>query len=376
MTTTGRLVSWGPLTVRLMLAQISVLLAGLAIVLLTAVLAGPTMFYDELIDAGHVEEATGLGLEHLEDALRPVSLIALGVGAVPALCIAGLLSFYLYRTIGRSLASFTAAARQVAAGHYDVRIPSAGLGPEFDSLAASFNDMAAKLNAVDATRRQMLADLAHEMRTPLANLKGHLEGIEDGVVPLDERTTGILHAQITRLERLARDIRALTRAEEGLLRLQPTTVDMAHLAQQAVAAVEPLAAQKNITVAAAGVTAAPAVLDGERMGQVLGNLIENALRHTPPRGRVTVHTDLDPVSVTVTVTDTGDGIAAEALPHVFQRFYRAEAGRESDHGGSGLGLAISKALVEAQGGTLEATSPGRGQGAAFRVRLPRHTATS
>ncbi|MEX5265231.1 HAMP domain-containing sensor histidine kinase [Kocuria sp. CPCC 205231] len=366
-----RISFWGHLTVRLIVAQILVLLAGLVIVLLTAVLAGPSMFYDELIDAGHAKEATELGFEHLEEALRPVSLIAMGVGAVPALCVAGLLSFYLHRTIGRSLASFTAAARAVAAGHYDVRIPSTGLGPEFDSLAGSFNDMAAKLQAVDTTRRQMLADLGHEMRTPLANLKGHLEGIEDGVIALDERTTAILQAQTTRLERLAGDIRALTGAEEGLLHLQPTAVDMARLAQQAVAAIEPLAVQQNITVTTTGASTAPVVLDEQRMGQVLSNLLENALRHTPSGGTITVHTDLDPVSVTVTVTDTGEGIPAEALPHVFQRFYRANTGREAHRGGSGLGLAISKALVEAHRGTLEATSRGPGQGASFRIRLTR-----
>ncbi|WP_460668738.1 sensor histidine kinase [Kocuria himachalensis] len=361
---------WSPLTVRLMVAQISVLLAGLGVVLLTAVLAGPTMFYDELIDAGHDDEADGL--EHLAEAFRLISLTALGVGAVPALIIAGLLSFYLYRTIGRSLASFTAAARAVAAGHYDVRIPPTGLRPEFDSLAGSFNDMAAKLQAVGTTRRQMLADLGHEMRTPLANLKGHLEGIEDGVIALDERTTAIPQAQITRLEQLAGDIRALTGAEEGLLHPQPTVVDMARLAQQAVAAIEPLAVQQNITVGATGASTAPAVLDEQRVGQVLSNLLENALRHTPSRGTITVHTDLDPVSVTVTVTDTGVGISAEALARVFQRFYRANTGREAHRGGSGRGLAISKALVETQGGTLEATSRGRGQGASFRIRLPRH----
>ena len=358
-----------PLTVRLMLAQTAVLLAGLVIVLLTAVLVGPSMFHDELVDAGHADEADGL--MHLENAFRSVSLTAVAFGGIPALCIAGVLSFYLYRAIDRALASFTAAARAVAAGHYDVRISSTGLGPEFDSLAASFNDMAGKLDAVETTRRQMLADLAHEMRTPLASLRGHLEGIEDGVVALDERTTAILQAQITRLERLTRDIRQLTRAEEGLTRLQPAPVDLARLAQQAVAAVEPVALQNSVTVTATGVRTAPVVLDGERVAQVLGNLLENSLRHTPRGGTVTVHTDLGPRWATVTVTDTGEGIPQEALPHVFERFYRAGAGREHDRGGSGLGLAISRALVEAQGGTLDATSPGRGRGATFRVRLPR-----
>lgn len=368
--------SWSPLTVRLMLAQAAVLLVGLIIVVITAVLVGPSMFYHELIQAGHADEATGL--VHLEDAFRSVSLTALAIGGLPALYIAGVLSFYLHRTIGKSLASFTTAAGQVASGNYDVRVTSTKLGPEFDSLAGSFNEMAAKLSAVDTTRRQLLADLAHEMRTPLASLKGHLEGIEDGVVELDEHTTGILYAQIARLERLARDIRQLTAAEEGMTHLQLTPQDPQRLAAQAVAAIEPDAAGKGVSITSisTGMDITPVLLDRERMGQVLGNLLENALRHTPPGGSITVHTDHAPEAVTFTVTDTGEGISAENLPHVFERFYRANTGREAHRGGSGLGLAISKALVEAQGGSLEATSDGLGQGARFRIRLPRHRPTT
>ncbi|STX03597.1 Signal transduction histidine-protein kinase BaeS [Kocuria rosea] len=362
---------WGPLTVRLMLAQTAVLLIGLLIVVVTAVLIGPNMFYQELIDVGHADEAEGL--VHLEDAFRSVSLTALAIGGLPALYIAGMLTYYLYRTIRRSLAAFSTAAGEVAAGNYEVRVTSAKLGPEFDSLASSFNEMAAKLSAVDTTRRQMLADLAHEMRTPLASLKGHLEGIEDGVVALDEHTIGILSAQIARLERLARDIRQLTAAEEGMTRLQLTPQDPQHLAAQAVAAIEPDVIGKgvSITSVSTGMEVTEVPLDPERMGQVLSNLLENALRHTPPGGTIVLRTDHTPEAVTYTVTDSGEGISDENLPHVFERFYRANTGREAHRGGSGLGLAISKALVEAQGGTLEATSAGPGRGASFRISLPR-----
>lgn len=356
---------------RLMLAQTAVLLVGLIIVVITAVLIGPSMFYHELIRTGHADEATGL--VHLQDAFRSVSLTALAIGGLPALYIAGMLSFYLYRTISRSLASFTSAAGEVSAGNYDVRVTSPKLGPEFDSLAGSFNEMAAKLSAVDSTRRQMLADLAHEMRTPLASLKGHLEGIEDGVVPLDARTNSILDAQIYRLERLARDIRQLTAAEEGMAHLQLTLEDPQSLTTQAVSAIEPDAASRGISITSnsTGLEATPVLLDRERTGQVLDNLLENALRHTPPGGAITVRTDHASEAVTFTVTDSGEGITPKNLPHVFERFYRANIGRETHRGGSGLGLAISKALVEAQGGTLKATSPGPGRGATFQVRLPR-----
>ncbi|PWF88477.1 sensor histidine kinase [Kocuria rosea] len=354
-----------------MLAQTAVLAVGLLIVVVTAVLIGPNMFYHELIDAGHADEATGL--VHLEDAFRSVSLTALAIGGLPALYIAGMLTYYLYRTIRGSLAAFSTAAGEVAAGNYEVRVTSAKLGPEFDSLASSFNEMAARLATVDTTRRQMLADLAHEMRTPLASLKGYLEGIEDGVVDLDEHTTGILNAQITRLERLARDIRQLTTAEEGMTRLQLTPQDPEHLANQAVAAIEPDAAGKgvSITSVSTGMEVTPIPLDPERMGQVLSNLMENALRHTPTGGTIVLRTDHTPEAVTYTVSDSGEGISAENLPHVFERFYRAHTGREAHRGGSGLGLAISRALVEAQGGTLEATSDGPGRGASFRIHLPR-----
>lgn len=363
--------SWGSLTVRLMLAQITVLLVGLAIVVVVAVLIGPTMFYHELLESGHADEATGL--VHLEDAFRSVSLTALAIGGLPALYIAGMLTYYLYRAIRRSLGSFSNAAQEVASGNYDVRVTSAKLGPEFESLASSFNEMATKLAAVDTTRRQMLTDFAHEMRTPLASFKGHLEGIEDGVVELDERTLGILYAQITRLERLARDIRLLTEAEEGMTQLQFTSQNPQHLAALAAAAVEPVAAKKNVlvTLEDSELELDDFPMDSVRMEQVLGNLLENAVRHSSPGGEVILRTTCTPDTVTFSVTDTGEGISTKDLPHIFERFYRAPVGREAHRSGSGLGLAISKTIAEAHGGTVEAASEGPGRGANFQVHLPR-----
>lgn len=362
---------WGSLTVRLMLAQITVLLVGMVIVIFAAVLIGPSMFYHELLESGHGDEATGL--VHLEDAFRSVSLTSLAIGGLPALYIAGILTYYLYRTIRRSLASFSNAAQEVASGNYKVRVTSAKLGPEFESLASSFNEMATKLAAVDTTRRQMLTDLAHEMRTPLASLKGHVEGIEDGVVELNDGTMGILHAQITRLERLARDIRQLTEVEEGMAHLQLTPQNPRDLTAMAVAAIKPQTATKNVSVTLedTGLELEDVPMDSVRMGQVLGNLLENAVRHSPPDGTIVLRTDCTSQAVTFSVIDGGAGISPKDLPHVFERFYRAPTGREAHRSGSGLGLAISKAIAEAHGGTLEATSEGPGHGACFRVRIPR-----
>lgn len=371
-TSTPSATSWQPLTLRLMLAQVLVLLVGLVLMLVAVLWFGPSMFFHELTVSGHAEEAARVGEEHLQGAFRKVSFIAVIVGGLPALFVAVLLSFYLYRTIGRSLTAFSSAAEQVASGDYQVQLTSPGMGPEFDTLASSFNDMATRLSAVDTTRRQMLADLAHEMRTPLASIKAHVEAIEDGVLEMDEETARILYSQTARLERLAGDIRLLAQAEEGLVHLQLVEQHPAEVVADAVASVQQEAAAKDITLTTtnSGSDMEPLPMDRERVGQVLGNLLVNALRHTPAKGKITVHTNHGADAVTITVTDTGDGIPSEHLPHVFDRFYRASAGREAGSG-SGLGLSISRALAEAHGGRLRANSTGAGRGASFELLLPR-----
>ncbi|HRO93996.1 cell wall metabolism sensor histidine kinase WalK [Citricoccus sp.] len=364
--------SWQPLTMRLMLAQTLVLVVGLALVLWAVVGLGPKLFHDLLVANHHAHEAEMVGQRHMQEAFRVAGLSGLVLGGLPALGIAVVLSLYLYRTIGRSLTGFSTAAHQVAAGDYRVHLVPPRLGPEFDALASSFNDMAARLEAVDTTRRQMLADLAHEMRTPLSSIKVHIEGVEDGVVDFDQETTTVLYSQISRLERLAEDIRQLTQAEEGLTRLHLAAQHPATVIAEALAAIQQEATARDITLVTttSGPAPGPVSMDRGRIGQVLANLLANALRHTPAGGTITVHTHYTPQAVTIAVTDTGEGITAENLPHVFNRFYRARTGREAGPG-SGLGLAISRALAQAHGGTLRARSPGPGHGATFELHLPR-----
>ncbi|MGW9550378.1 sensor histidine kinase [Citricoccus zhacaiensis] len=359
------------LTARLLLVQAIVLVVALAVVAATSLLLGPTMYINELFRQGHGRAARAIF--QLDDVFRDVSLLSVTIGGLTAMVIATSVSFLITRRIRHSISEVGRAATRVASGEYDVRLKPSQIGSEFDDLTESFNDMAAKLNAIDQTRRQMLADLAHEMRTPLANLKGHLEGIEDGIVTLDDRTSGILAGQISRLEHLAQDMRSLTQAEEGMVHLRPDKQNPADVVVDVVAAAQQLATSRNVELAATMPSAflAPVLMDRARMEQVLSNLVDNALRHTPAGGRVTVGLAESEGDVVFTVTDTGDGIPPEDLGRIFMRFYRVGEGREARPAGSGLGLAISKALVQAQGGTLTAASSGPGQGSEFTVRLAR-----
>jgi signal transduction histidine kinase len=294
------------------------------------------------------------------------------VAVLAALFVAVLVSAYATARIVRPVNSLARAAEQVASGQYEVRVSAPGLGSEFSRLAGAFNAMAGRLEAVEGTRRRLLADLAHEMRTPVATLDAYLEALEDGVATLDTETAGILRAQTVRLTRLAEDVAAVSRAEERQLELHTEPTDPHELVSAAVAAASDRFAAKGVALLAHPAhDVARVVVDRERIGQVLGNLLDNALRHTPTGGTVTVASrpgegDL----VALTVTDTGDGIPAEHLAHVFERFYRVDASRDRAHGGSGIGLAIAKALVEAHGGRITVTSPGPGGGSTFTVLLP------
>ncbi|EON22205.1 ATPase domain-containing protein [Nocardioides sp. CF8] len=216
----------------------------------------------------------------------------------------------------------------------------------------------------------MLADLAHEMRTPLATIDAHLEALEDGVRHLDSDTVTVLRSSTHRLRRLAEDIGAVSHAEEGDLRLDPRSVDATEVAATAVDAARDRYEAKGVRFDVDLHPAGRVDVDPDRIGQVLGNLIDNALRHTPAGGRVTVSCRRVDDWVEYAVADTGDGIAAEHLPHLFDRFYRVDTARDRHHGGSGIGLAIAKALIEAHRGGISATSAGPGHGSTFTVRIP------
>ena len=360
------------LSTRLLVAQAMVLLAGAATSWVVASLVAPGIFHDHLVEAGVGHSSAEAA--HVEEAFGSALIISMAVALLTSVLMALMVTGYFTRRVQRSTTHVSHAASRIAEGQFGARVPSPGLGPEFDQLAETINDLAERLGDVEGTRRRILADLAHEMRTPLATIEAHLEALEDGVRTLDEPTLAALHGGTQRLHRLAQDISAVSRAEEGQLDSRPVRTNPHELLLSAAAAARDAydSGQVRLAVEAAG--AVPDVnVDPERRGQVLANLLENALRHTPPGGSVRLSAGRpDNHWVELDVTDSGEGIAAEHLPHVFERFYRADPARRRRPGGSGsgIGLTISRALVEAHGGGLTADSAGPGHGATFRIRLP------
>ena len=359
----------GSLATRVLAAQVLVVLVGALTAWLVAVVVGPPLFHDHLEQAGTTTSSAQL--LHAEEAFRSASAISLSVALLAALAAALAVSLYITGRLGRSVGAVADAAADVADGHYAARVPPPGIGAEFDALAASFNQMAGRLGAVESTRRRLLADLAHEMRTPVATLDAYLEALEDGVSVFDADTAALLRTQTHRLARLAEDISAVSRAEEHQLGLELKPVAPQRLVEDAVSAAAAGYAAKSVRLTVDVPDHLPALrADADRLGQVLGNLLGNALRHTPAGGSVTVRAWSADGTIEVAVGDTGDGITAEHLPHVFERFYRVDSARDRGHGGSGIGLAISRAIIEEHGGDISVTSDGPGKGSTFVFRVP------
>lgn len=358
------------LATRLLAALILVVLVGSLTAWVVATAIAPGLFHAHMRRAGASvsPEAT----DHAEQAFRSANGISLSLALLASLAASVAVAVYLARRLGRSLAPLSLAAAEVSAGRYGVRVPPPGLGSEFAALASAFNEMAGRLHGVEVTRRRLLADLAHELRTPVATLNAYLDGLEDGVAVLDDETVQVMRAQTRRLTRLAQDMSAVSRAEENQLPLHIDRVPPGALVKVAVAASIDRYAARGVSLQPLVPAHLPGVqVDPDRMGQVLGNLLDNALRHTPPGGTVTLSAAATHGgSVELRVTDSGEGIDAEHLTHVFERFYRVDTARDRGHGGSGIGLAIVKALVEAHGGTVTAASDGPGHGATFTVTLP------
>ena len=263
------------------------------------------------------------------------------------------------------------AINAAAEGDLSVRVPERGWG-EMGRLALSFNRMLAELERTERQRRNLTADVAHELRTPLHVIQGNLEGMLDGVYPSTPEQIEATLQETRLLARLVDDLRTLSLAEAGELPLQVGPVDVAELLADAITSFGGQAEEAGIELALGEIGPDPLLISGDadRLDQVLGNLIANALRHTPAGGSVTLRAERDGDAIRVHVADTGAGIPADALPFVFDRFWRGDQARTHQDGtGSGLGLSIASQLVQAHGGTLAVQSE-LGVGTEFVIHLP------
>lgn len=329
---------------------VAVLTTGLAVAIVTfgVVVVGGAVFAELMMKNGATADAAHAMFDH------SITLVLLS--AIIAAAAAGVvLAIILGRRLAQPLAEIGSAARTVAAGDYRVRVPRRG-PEEIASLADSFNQMAASLEEQERMRREFIANAAHELRTPLTNLQGYLEGLRDGVIPADRATFESLWDEAERLVRLAASLDTLAEGDAGMLIAAPVEIDMVAAVRLAAELAMPGFERAGIQVQLylPDRLAARAAPDG--LAQVLGNLLQNATRYTPPGGRVEVRAERRPADVLVTVTNSGDGIPAADLPHVFERFYRVDKSRDRAHGGAGIGLSIVQQLVEAAGGRVGADS--------------------
>ena len=357
----------GSLTTRLLVSQVAVSLAMALTMLVVAVIAGPPLFEAHMREAGHESPDV---LAHSEEAFNTAGTLALLIGLLIATTGAILVSVLISRRLRRSLDDLGDVASRISQGDYAQRVEKAD-SRELATLADSFNTMASRLDSIEASRRRLLTDLAHEIRTPLASMEICVESLEDGALDPGPDAWHILTGQIDRISRLADDLGQVSAAEEGRLNLSLDVADPNRIVHEAVTAVEEAYFRKGVGLSMEPSGTALAVrVDEARIAQVLGNLLSNALRHTPEHGQVAVRVRGDEGAVTIDVSDTGVGIAAEHLPHVFERFYRVGSARDRDSGGTGVGLAISRAIALAHGGQLTAVSAGPDRGSTFTLRLP------
>jgi signal transduction histidine kinase len=333
---------------RIALAALATAMLAVAIVALGVVVVGGEIFTQLMMEHGE-EAATAHAM--FDESISTV----LALAVVAAILAAVVTAIVLGRWIARPLRAIGVAARRVATGEYTTRVPREG-PDEVVGLAESFNLMAASLEEQERLRREFIANAAHELRTPLTNLKGYLEGLRDDVLPADRATFESLLEETDRLARLAAGLDTLA---AGDARQQPprlVLLDVVGAIRGAAELAQPGFERARVSLTLELPERLEVQADPDDLAQVLSNLLQNAVRYTPAGGHVGIRAERRPDEIQVTVSNTGEGIPAADLPHVFERFYRVDKARGRDDGGAGIGLAIVQQLVEAADGRVGAES--------------------
>lgn len=353
---------------RLFLSHLTVMVVGLSTLVIVGKLYSPRFFVLHLQQM----EFSGFNLflvrqrlvEGFESAWSRGAIWSVAVGASAA----GGLSYLVSKRITKPLVQIERVTQKVAAGHLQERLPSSDI-PELNQLALSFNQMATTLEGVEQRRRELIGDLTHELRTPLTIVQGYLEGLADGTIEPSVDIYQRLAKETARLRRLVNDLQELSQAEAGYLPIRAQRLEVFPLLNALVQKFSDQLLEEGPALRLNCAADLPPVLaDPERVEQILVNLVGNALRYTQA-GSITISAWSEMGKIWIAVTDTGQGIAPEELPHIFERFWRADRSRDRQSGGTGIGLAISRRLVELQGGTIEVESQ-VGHGSTFRFSLP------
>lgn len=314
-----------------------------------------------------VDESSGIGASQrafINSVNRSLifAIVSAGIAAI-------LLTIALSRRILHPVEALTRAAREMGHGNLNQRVTIQSQD-ELGELALAFNAMADGLSRHEALRRNMVSDIAHELRTPLSNVRGYLEAIQDGLVKPDREVIDSLHEEVMLLNRLVDDLQELALAESGQLHLRPIPAQLDKIALKSLTALQRKITEKNLTIETDFAPNLPEIeVDPERIGQVLRNLLSNAITYTPPGGRIILRAQAAGNCVEVSVQDNGIGIAPEHLSFVFERFYRVDESRTRSTGGAGLGLAIVQQLVQAHGGQVNIESQ-VGTGTTITMTLP------
>lgn len=358
---------------KLFFSYMVVIIVGVVSLALVAEFITPTVFDRHMAGMESMMGGNlGMGgmMGDLTDSFQRAINEILLVAATLACLSAVLVSIFVTRRIVKPVRKMQEASRHIADGHYDERVQISG-EDELAELGQSFNQMAFALSQTELRRRQLIGDVAHELRTPLGSIKSVMEGLQDGVLQADPATFLSVEREVNRLQHLVRDLEELSKAEAGQIPLEFERVNPNSFIETAVDHLLPQFNDKEVKLH----TSLPEKIsdvwvDPARMTQVILNLLGNALQYTPSGGQVFVSARNNDDKVIIAVQDTGIGIPEEALPHIFERFYRVDKSRSRSGGGSGIGLTISKHLVEAQKGRLTAASPGLNQGSTFTITLP------
>jgi len=365
------------LGIKLFLSYLFVILVGVLVIALATSVTVPEAFNRHMGQGTGAGQGMGKGNgtgSSMMNSLFTNFQTSFNEALVLALLAAGLVAIVVSLLLSRGVIApvrvLTAASRRIADGHYSERVKVPG-SDELGQLSRSFNQMAEKLEQVEAMRRQLIGDVSHELRTPLTTIKGSMEGLLDGVLPATFETYEQIHQEADRLARLVDDLQELSRVEAGAYPLEIRPIVVSTLVNTTLKRFAGQAQAKGIELRSDLPADLPSVLaDQDRITQVLTNLVGNALQYTPEGGQVTILSRQQQDEIHISVVDSGAGIPSEHLPHLFTRFYRVDKSRSRQAGGgSGIGLTIARALVEAQGGRIWAESGGEGKGSKFTFTL-------